>query len=344
MNFKIKRGHVIGFLATVFVFGMVFLYIYNGTKEVTWVYSIENHTKEKLGKNIYNVIYSQDEKYIAWITYNGIAHVAQINEIKNIIYSQKEINKIFFFGDNLLMVDKSGSLSSYDCQNKETTNYDTDCFNKNVFVSGEMFYIVEDGLISYMDMSEKDPQITEVKRNINISSPDNIFVDNMSVAVFDENSVKIYQYPTFEEKIIPLNKYRGRGTVCRNDDEEVLIVYINKEGDVVINKKGQENVLSHTTYPHSIVFSNAYKCIICADKTKTYCYNNFGETEWNKDIMSDMLTVSPIGNYCISIYSKAKACVYSVDSGEEQYSLGNLKKAEFSPSEKYITATQKSMY
>ena len=81
-----------------------------------------------------------------------------------------------------------------------------------------------------------------------------------------------------------------------------------------------------------------------ADKNKTIAYDELGEKEWEKEMLSDSLVMSKKGELFINIYKKTQAATYEVLSGAEKFSLDNLQKASFSKSDNLIFGIEKSVY
>lgn len=341
MNFKIKKGHFIGFFATVLVFGMVFLYIYNGTMETVSIYNLSDHTSEKVGKNIYTVVYSEDEKHIAWVTYKGCAKIAELGRVKDVLYSHDDINSIFMHKNSLIMTDKNGKLLSYNYKTGETVNFREDCFNKTVFLHKGIIYIAETGCITSLD--PESGKAETFRCGIKADSPDNIKPYDDFLAVFSSDSVSIFSYDTFKKKTYNLENYKEKGLVIK-DKEDLIFVYVNHDGEVIVNSEKINLKFDEAPNPHSLEYAEANKSLLIGGRKKTLCLDSNFEKKWEKEMFSDKMTISPSGSLCASIYSKANTCVYDVKSGEEMYSLGSLKNAVYSPTEKYITATIKSMY
>ncbi|MBQ0104980.1 MAG: hypothetical protein KBT47_02965 [Armatimonadetes bacterium] len=336
---KLKKGHIIGFLSTVFVFACAFFYIYLGTMETVWIYDIKDTSKVKLGKNIYKAVFSENEQYLAWVTYGGILKLAEVKDLKNVIYTCKEADSVFFAENNLVVTDKNGKAFMYSPKDKTTTNYLIDCFNKYIWFCDNKIYTAEKGAVCHSNLFGEE-NFTEIKCDIEFDNPDNLIAKENSLCVFSEKELKIYNLSDMSVKKVLLNNYAGKGNVT----EDGIIYYVNKNGVTEIINKENKTELSEIKNPHSVSYSEKEGTFIISDKKKTACYDITSKKLWEKEMYSARTVLNRKGDFFIDIYPKVQASVYSAEKGEEIYSLDNLINAEFSKSDNYIIGTEKSSF
>lgn len=337
---NIRKGHVTGFLATVLVFGAIFLYIYLGTMETGWLYNLKDKTKENIGKNISNVVIDSNEEYIASISIKGALKLSPINNLHKTLFSKKDVNKCFFVKDLLVLIDKDGNASSFNIKTKEKNNYKIDCYNKYVCVIGEKLYTIDPGVISEVNLI-KNNNYKENKVNFSFSDQSDIVANDNFIGIFREKKLDLLLFPNFEKMSIDLDDYASMGQFYI-DDINKIVTYINLKGEVVLNNKGNNIVLDDILNPQYISITK--NNLIVASKKEMVCYDILGNKLWKKDMMCDGFTVNNKGDNFINIYVKAQAGVYDVQDGEEIYSLESLKKAKYSPKDNYIVGYQKSIY
>lgn len=337
---KIRKGHITGFLATVIVFGAIFLYIYLGTMETGWLYNLKDKTKENLGKNISNVVIDNKEEYVAVTSIKGLMKLSPINNLHQVIYTKKDINKCFFVNELLVIIDKDGNASSYNIKKGEKNNYKIDCYNKYVCVAGEKLYTIEPGIISEINLIGND-NYKENNLNFSFADQSNIVSTEKFIGIFREKKLDLLFFPNFKKETIDLDNYLSMGQFMI-DDTDKIVAYMNINGETVVNNNGKKTILRDILNPSKISVSK--NNIIVASKKEMICYDIKGCKLWHKDMMCDSFNLNNKGDNFINIYTKAQACVYDVKSGEEKYSLESLKKANYSPKDNYIIGYQKSIY
>ncbi len=340
---KLRKGHFTGFFATVVVFGIIFLYIYINTMEIGKLYNIKETSKVKLGRNIYTAIFNDNEDYIAYINYSGVLKLAKTETPKDILYTQKEINSVFFYKDLLVLTDKTGKAYSYNIKDGSITNYTLECFNKYVFViEGNICALEPSSIIKVSLIGDENRK--EYKINALYNSFEDIYKGEDYISVFTKDCAYIYEYPDFKEKKVDLKDYASKGIMSKNQIGERLVVYLNSKGETVIKNGNHYKTLTDLPKPHSIYLSEKLGLILVADNKKAICYDELGEKEWEKDMLSDSMVMSNKGEMFIDIHKKSQAAAYDILSGAEKFSLDILQKATFSQSDNLIFGIEKSAY
>ena len=311
--------------------------------EIGRLYNIKTTTKEKIGRNIYTAVFDDKEEYIAYINYSGILKFAKTDNLKETLYTKKDINNVFFYKDYLVSVDKNGKVSAYSFKNKSNRNYTLDCFNKYVFILGDYIYALEGDVIAGVSLMG-DEKI----KNYNISAKYNSFEDIYKgtgfISIFTKDCAYIYEYPEFKEKALKIKDYASKGIMAKNQIGERLVIYVNSKGEVVLKNGEDIKVLSEILNPHSISISEKLGLILIGGNNKVMSYDELGEKVWEKDMLSDSLVMNHKGDLFINVYKKSQAAAYEVISGAEKFSLDNLTKAAFSQNDNFIFGIEKSAY
>jgi len=334
---KITKGQMSSFLITIIIFGLLFLYYYSATMQVTEIYDLKNKTKEVLGKNVYKAIYSEDEKYIGYIHFNGVAKV--ISRDMQDVFSEKEINDIFFSNGKTILTDKSGKVKVY--SNNKATNLPIDTLNKTVFVLKDNLIVLDNKTLIAKNLSNQEKTITN-RVNLNFKSKDDIsksgtnFVvcEDKKATIFDINNLNTPKTINIDYKELPAYSSNLNLLAFKNTKDLVSVYNIKNNSQIAINQ---------IKNPHTIFISDKNKYIVVANDEKLGVFDTTGKEIYIKDLISSFISISNKEDKILTAYKKGDASIYDLQTGKELFAISGIRKGIFSPKDDYIIATKQDI-